>query len=93
MGIKKIARPMNKRKNQFIKWLLKNNAENIYYSHAGENPLWDCLYLVNAHVGGEFFNVSFLVSKHITNIECSKCTKDLTIVKVKEADFLKMIES
>lgn len=40
MGIKKIARPMNKTKNAFVKWLKKNKATNIDICYKNDSH-WD----------------------------------------------------
>jgi hypothetical protein len=42
MGIKKIARPINKAKNEFVKWLEKKGATNIdVFEGTDVNNVWD----------------------------------------------------
>jgi hypothetical protein len=40
MGIKKIARPINKAKNEFVKWLKKKGATDIDVYDGSDEPLW-----------------------------------------------------
>lgn len=61
MGIKKMARPINKAKNDFIKWLKDNNADciNIYVSK--ETGAFGYYIDVSAFVGQSFYHVCFMI--------------------------------
>ena len=69
MGVKKIARPMNKAKNDFVKWLKKNKAENIglYFSDHRDTTVikqgWDYYCCVTASIGHVLYDVTFSVWK------------------------------
>ena len=60
MGIKKIARPMNKAKNDFVKWLKDNNADNIHIFE-GEKSDWDYYRSISGFIGGILYTVNFMV--------------------------------
>ena len=64
MGIKKIARPINKAKNAFVKWLKDNKAEgfDIYGGDDKEEEDrqgWDYYRSVSAFVGESLYTVYF----------------------------------
>jgi len=61
MGIKKIARPMNKAKNSFVKWMEKNNAEDIDVYEGAENDSWDYYRNVDAFINNVFYVATFMV--------------------------------
>lgn len=64
MGVKKIARPMNKAKNLFVKWLKENNAEGIdEYEGEDDNMAWDYYRMVSAFIGERLYIVYFMVWK------------------------------
>jgi hypothetical protein len=62
MGIKKIARPMNKAKNAFVKWLKDNNATDI--DGLKDNPSdneWDYYMMISGFIVDRLYMVSFMV--------------------------------
>ena len=63
MGIKKIARPMNKAKNAFLKWLKDNGADNIDVYNGAEDSSTDHNYYVgvSAFIGNDYYSVYFMV--------------------------------
>lgn len=62
-GIKKIVRPMNKAKNDFIKWLEKNNATSIddFEGEKTKGDGWDYYRSISAFVGESLYVVCFTV--------------------------------
>ena len=62
MGIKKIARPINKAKNEFVKWLKNNNAEDIDVYNEDENK-WDYYCCVSGFVNDKLYTVYFSIWK------------------------------
>lgn len=61
MGIKKIARPINRSKNKFIEWLKKNNAEDIDVFEGKENTEFDYYRCVSAFIGENLYIVYFMI--------------------------------
>lgn len=61
MGIKKVARPMNKAKNDFVKWLKKNNAEDIDVFEGEGSSEWDYYRSVSAFIKDKLYIVCFMV--------------------------------
>jgi len=59
MGVKKIARPINKAKNTFVQWLKDNNARNIYEYEGGDSEDWDYYTHVNAFINDSMYVVYF----------------------------------
>lgn len=59
MGIKKIARPINKAKNQFVKWLKDNKAEDIDEYEGEKSNEWDYYRTVSAFIGQSLYTVYF----------------------------------
>ena len=59
MGIKKIARPINKAKNAFIKWLKDKNAEDIEVFEGEGSEEWDYYRSVSAFIGEWLYIVNF----------------------------------
>lgn len=62
MGIKKVARPMNKAKNAFVKWLKDNKATNI---DGLDGPLsdeeWDYYAMISGFIDDRLYTVAFMV--------------------------------
>ena len=91
MGIKKIARPMNKAKNAFVKWLKENNADDI--DGLSDNPSpdgWDYYIVIDGFIGDRLYCVSFMVWEGQERIEYSDDENrydDLSI-----DDFLQLIQ-
>lgn len=59
MGIKKIARPINKSKNEFVEWLKENEATNIEVYEGDDSPLWDYYRVISGFVGDNLITVDF----------------------------------
>jgi len=59
MGIKKIARPINKAKNIFVKWLKDNNADNIDVYEGDDSGDWDYYRNVSGFIGESLYVVYF----------------------------------
>ena len=61
MGIKKIARPINKAKNDFVKWLKDNDADNIDVFEGAPSTQWDYYRCVSGFVGESLYTVCFMM--------------------------------
>lgn len=59
MGIKKIARPINKAKNAFVKWLKCHEAEDIDEYEGAKPSEWDYYRCVSAFIGKTLYVVYF----------------------------------
>ena len=62
MGIKKIARPMNKAKNAFVNWLKNNDATN--FDGLKDDPSceeWDYYIAISAFIGDCLYTATFMV--------------------------------
>tara|TARA_R110000850_G_C9910834_1_gene460586 strand:- start:103 stop:375 length:273 start_codon:yes stop_codon:yes gene_type:complete len=59
MGVKKIARPLNKAKNDFVKWLKKNKATDIDVYEGPPALEWDYYRSVSGFIGDDLFTVYF----------------------------------
>ena len=60
MGVKKIARPINQAKNDFVKWLKKHNATDLdVYEGKTDPDEWDYYRTVDAFIGETLYSVSF----------------------------------
>ena len=59
MGIKKIARPINKAKNSFVKWLKDHNAEDIDIFEGEKSSHWDYYRSISAFIGERLYTVYF----------------------------------
>ena len=72
MGIKKIARPMNKAKNAFVKWLKDNNADNIdgLKDQPSDNE-WDYYMAISGFINDSLYSVSFMVYEGQESIDYS----------------------
>ena len=68
MGIKKIARPMNKAKNEFLKWLKKNNADNIDI-YAPEDSEWNYYVMVSGFISSHLYTSTFMVLKEKQSVD------------------------
>ena len=62
-GIKKIARPLNKIKNQYLQWLKEKKAEStdIYNPKIESNEEWDYYVVVSAFIEGTLYTVYFMM--------------------------------
>lgn len=83
MGIKKIARPINKAKNEYLKWLKNRGAECIDdFGVPQEKDGWDYYRHVSAFVGDTFYNVYFKMFYNKVKIDYSddyNTYKDMSI--------------
>lgn len=70
MAIKKIAQPINKAKNNFVKWLKDNNAESIDVFDGKRDDDWDYYRTVSAFVGETFYSVNFMIWNGDLKIDC-----------------------
>lgn len=69
MGVKKIARPINQAKNDFVKWLEKNNANYIGVWRSSAHPeKWDYYLKVDGFVEDTFYSVTFSIWKGAESI-------------------------
>jgi|TARA_R110000850_G_scaffold263053_1_gene391813 hypothetical protein len=59
MGIKKIARPINKAKNLFVKWLNDNEATDIDIYEGQGAPEWDYYRMISGFIGENLITVDF----------------------------------
>ncbi len=74
MGIKKIARPINKAKNEFVKWLKANDGDNIdvYYGDEDDDPNeWDYYCCVSGFVNDILYTIYFTIWNGRQKIEYS----------------------
>ncbi len=72
MGIKKIARPINKVKNEFIKWLKNNDVDtlDVYYGDDDDDPNeWDYYCCVSGFVNDVLYTVYFTIWQGTQKIE------------------------
>ena len=60
MGVKKIARPINKAKNLFVKWLKDRKATDLdVYEGDDLDCVWDYYRVVSAFIGDDLYTVDF----------------------------------
>ncbi len=71
MGIKKIARPINKAKNTFVKWLKDHDAESIDEFEGVKSDEWDYYRTVDAFIGESLYCGSFQIWKGNIKIDYS----------------------
>lgn len=71
-GIKKIARPMNKAKNAFVKWLKDNKATEI--DGLNDEPTdneWDYYMMISGFIGNNLITASFMIWRGNESIDYS----------------------
>ena len=90
MGIKKIARPINKSKNLFIKWLKNNNVDGLDIYEGDKNPEWDYYTVVMGFVGETLYTVYFMIWKGELKIDYSDEENSYRGMSIGE--FLKLME-
>ena len=61
MGIKKIAMPVNKAKNDFVQWLESKDAEMIYEFEGVKDIRWDYYREISGFVNDNLYTVYFMV--------------------------------
>jgi hypothetical protein len=69
MGIKKIARPMNKAKNAFVKWMKENDVESMDSFEGEHSDAWDYYRSVDGFIDGRLYCVIFSVWNGKENID------------------------
>jgi len=85
MGIKKIARPINKAKNDFVKWLKSENAEMIDIYEGGTYCAeWEYYRMVSAFIGENLYTVCFTIWNDSIQIEYSDDENRYTCFSVEE---------
>lgn len=89
MGIKKIARPINKAKNKFIEWLKYHNATNIEIFEGSGSCEWDYYRSVDAFIEDKLYVVRFMMWMGIVDIEYSDESNYYNNLSVD--DFLQLI--
>ena len=90
MGIKKIARPINKAKNTFIEWLKKNDAEEIDDFEGLRDDSWTYYRSVSAFVGESLYVVDFMIWRKDISIDYSD--GENTYKKMSVSEFLLLID-
>jgi len=68
MGIKKVARPMNRAKNAFLKWINKKNGVHLDGLKNKSCNEWDYYEFVSVFIDGELHMAYFMVWKGRENI-------------------------
>lgn len=72
MGIKKIARPINKAKNTFVKWLKDKDATDIDVFEGDDlDCIWDYYRSVSAFIGDDLYTVDFHMWQGVIKINYS----------------------
>lgn len=90
MGIKKIARPMNKAKNAFVKWLKENNADNVDGLNDKPNcEEWDYYIAISGFVNDKLYSVTFMVWNGEESIDYSD--EENRYSKMSIFDFIQLI--
>ncbi len=90
MGIKKVARPMNKAKNAFVKWLKDNNADNIdgLKDQPSDND-WDYYMAISGFVNDNLYSVTFMVWQGQESIDYSD--EENRYNKISIVDFMQLL--
>jgi hypothetical protein len=90
MGIKKIARPMNKAKNAFVKWLKDNNADNIdgLKDQPSDND-WDYYMAISGFINDNLYSVTFMVWQGQESIDYSD--EENRYNKISIVDFMQLL--
>lgn len=72
-GIKKIARPLNKIKNEYLQWLKDKNAYSIdiYNPKTESDEEWDYYVVVSAFIEDILYTVYFMMWHNEINIDYS----------------------
>jgi len=71
MGVKKIARPINRAKNQFLKWLKSKGAECVSEFDGEGSEEWDYYRQVDGFVGDTLYIVYFSIWNGRVSIDYS----------------------
>ena len=59
---------MNKAKNEFLKWLKKNNADNIDI-YAPEDSEWNYYVMVSGFISSHLYTSTFMVLKEKQSVD------------------------
>lgn len=59
MGVKKIAKPINKAKNEFVKYLKSKNADDIDEFEGAKDDQWDYYRCVSGFIDDNLLTVYF----------------------------------
>ncbi len=89
MGIKKIARPINKAKNDFIQWLKDRDGEMIEQFEGDHDHNWDYYRHVDAFIGDVLYSVYFMIWNGKIGIDYSDSENSYNDLTVEE--FLELI--
>ena len=91
MGVKKIARPMNKAKNAFVKWLKDNNATHIdnLQDNVCDNG-WDYYVYISGFIEDDLYSVYFMVWRGKEKIDYSDESNTYSNISI--ADFMNLID-
>ncbi len=91
MGVKKIARPMNKTKNSFVKWLKKNNATDIdgLQDNLSDNE-WDYYVNISGFIEDDLYLACFMVWRGKEKIDYSDESNRYSNISI--ADFMNLID-
>ncbi len=93
MNIKKIARPINSAKNEFLKWLRDRNADNIEQFTGPKDPCdgWDYYCDVTAFIGNAYYIASFMIWNGDLKIDFKSDEPEIDSEFDNIDDFLKLI--
>lgn len=72
-GIKKITRPLNKIKNEYLQWLKDRNADSIdvYNPKTEKDEGWDYYVVVSAFINDTLYTVYFMMWNNKIDIDYS----------------------
>lgn len=90
MGVKAIARPINKAKNQFVKWLKDNKATDIDIFEGKPSNEWDYYRMVSGFIGEDLYTVTFMM--WIGRVSISYSDESNSYVKLSIDEFLELID-
>jgi hypothetical protein len=93
MNIKKIARPINKAKNEFLQWLRNRDADNVEV-FIGEKEVddgWDYYRDVTAFIGNAYYSARFMIWNGVLTIEFKSDEPEHDCTFNNVDDFLKLI--
>lgn len=91
MGVKKIARPLNSAKNEFVKWLKVNGAEKVdCYEGEPVAQGWDYYRSVSGFIGDSLFVAYFQMWKGTLSIDYTEGENRYHNMPIEE--FLKLLK-
>jgi len=91
MGIKKIARPMNKAKNSFVNWLKNNNATDFdgLKDKPSDNE-WDYYIAISGFIGDDLYSTTFMVWNGQEKIDYSDESNSYSNMTI--CEFMQLLE-